>query len=99
MTAMVGRPCNNLSLDARLLPTIDATPIADAERHNLDRGQIVVDGNVLIVGVHDRRRPRPEDHGWRVGIAVEEARIRGALTAADLGLAAGHLLVVLGDGL
>ena len=32
-------------------PTIDATPVADAERHNLDRGQIVSDGNVLVIGI------------------------------------------------
>src|SRR5262249_57550266 len=48
--------------------------------------------------MHDRGRPRSEDHGRSVGIAVEETRIRCALTAADLGVAAGNLLVVLGDG-
>src|SRR5215510_3923042 len=80
------------------LPTIDATPVADAERHNLDRGQIVVYGNVLVVGMHDRGRARTEDHRRGVRIAVEETRIRGALTATDLGGGAGNLLVVLGDG-
>src|SRR5262249_61746988 len=65
------------------LPTIDATPVADAERHNLDRAQIIIDGNVLIVGMHDRGRARSEDHRWGVGIAVEKPRIRRALAAAD----------------
>src|SRR5262245_53717768 len=48
--------------------------------------------------MHDRGRARTEDHRRGVRIAVEETRIRGALTATDLGVAAGNLLVVLGDG-
>jgi hypothetical protein len=33
----------------RYLPIVNAAPVADAERHDLDGGQIVIDGNVLVV--------------------------------------------------
>src|SRR2546426_12105962 len=72
---------------------LDAAPVADAERIHLDGGDVIVDGDVLVVRMHDRGRAGAEDHRRRIGIAVEEARIRGALAAADLRLAAGDLLV------
>src|SRR5262245_3516402 len=66
-----------------VLSTIDAAPLADAQRHDLDRGHIVVDGHVLVVGMHHRGRARPEDHGWSIGVTIEKARIRRALPTAD----------------
>src|SRR3982074_3599647 len=75
----------------------DAAPIANAERHHLDGRHIVVDRHVLVVRMHDGGRTRAEDDRGRVGIQVEEARISGALPAADLWIAPGDLLVVLAD--
>src|ERR1700680_509821 len=82
-----------------LLTTVDAAPVADAERHDLDGGDVVVDGNILVVRMHDCGRARSEDHGWRIGVAVEETRIRRALPPADLGIAAGDLPIILAHGL
>src|SRR5262245_34056957 len=79
------------------LPALDAAPVADAQRDDFDRGEIIIDGNVFVVRVHDSGRAGSEDHGGRISIAVEEARIRRPLAAADLGIAAGHLLIVPAD--
>ena len=74
---------------------LDAAPVVDAQRHHLDGGDVVVDRHIFVVGVHDRGRAGSEDHGRRVAVAVEEARVGGALTAADPGSLAGDLRVVL----
>src|SRR6185312_4712662 len=60
---------------------------------------IVVDRYVLVVGVHHSGRTGPEDHRRGIGIEVEETRVGSALAAADLGLPAGDLRVVLAHGL
>src|SRR5690606_28357629 len=57
-------------------------PVVDAERHHLDRREIVVDRHILVVGVHDGRRSRHENDGRRIGVLVEEAGIGRALTTA-----------------
>src|SRR5262245_65525389 len=84
-----GRTREGLAID---LPIVDTAPVADAERHDLDGGQVVVDGYVLVVRMHHRRRAGSEDHGRRICVAVQEASVGGALAAADLGVAAGNLL-------
>src|SRR6185295_3599840 len=48
--------------------------------------------------MHDRSRTRAEDDGGSGGVQVEEARVGGALPAADLRIAPGDLLVILADG-
>jgi hypothetical protein len=48
--------------------------------------------------MHDRSRTRAEDDGGSVRVQVEEARVGGALPAADLRIAPGDLLVILADG-
>src|SRR4029450_3463839 len=79
------------------LPALDAAPIADAQRYDFDRGEIIIDVNVFAFPVQESGRAASEDHRGCIGIPVEEARIRGALAAADLGIAAGHLLVISAD--
>src|SRR5262249_15039026 len=98
--AMVARPVTSSPFgERRCLLAVDAAPVADAERHDLDGGQIVVDGHVLVVGMHHRGRARPKDHGRGIAIEVEKTRIGSALPAADLGLPAANLRVVLAYGL
>ena len=70
---------------------IGVAPIIDAERHHFDRGEIIVDRDIFVVGVHDRRRARAEDHRRRLAVAVEKPCVGGALTAADDRLLAGDL--------
>src|SRR5580658_5621614 len=74
---------------ARLHPA----PIINAQRHHLDRGDIIRNRDILVVGMHHRGGPGPKNDRWRVRILVEESRIRGALPPADLRILPGNFLV------
>src|SRR3974377_454105 len=94
LTTALADPNSNCNLNE----LCGTAPVADAERHDLDGGDVIIDGDILIIRVHDRSRAGTEDHGRRIGIAVEKARIGGALAAADLRIPTGDLLVVIADG-
>src|SRR6516225_106636 len=49
--------------------------------------------------MHHGSRAGTEDHGWRMAIEIEKARVRRALPPADLRLAPGDLGVIPADGL
>src|SRR6202023_1947479 len=70
---------------------------ADAQRHDFDGGHVIIDGDVFVVRMHDGGGTGAEDDCRRAGIKIEKARIRGTLTAADLGLSASNLFVALAN--
>src|SRR5665647_2260044 len=66
------------------LTSLHAAPVVDTERHYLDGGDVVVDRHVFVVGMHDSRRAWSENHSRRIGVEVQEARVRRTLAATDL---------------
>jgi hypothetical protein len=78
---------------------LHAAPVDDAEGHYLNGCDVVIDGDIFVIGVHDSGRSGAEDDGWRVAVKIEEARVSGTLATADVRLLAMLLRNRISDGL
>src|SRR5262245_42609608 len=74
---------------------VNAAPVINAQGHHFDGRLIIVDADILIVGVHHRRRTWSKDYRRRLAVKIEEASIGCALPPADLWIAPSNLLIVL----